>query len=253
MKFSAENILKVIREEKKSHLDSLIYELNGNYSNKTDIADLKLEAIRLLAENHIRFSELSTKSKPTVNIIKTIEKELIKIRKDNYQIPSREPFGYVYIHDDVADLTDMHYAIRLSKDVVKDINKQFIWTEERQKEVQDNSRKQGYVVLGGYPDFARVLPKEFNSKMSLDIRDLKKYFMIHGKPDKYEPFELQTADGKKHVNANYLKLVFKILNTNILYVFTNKSENSTIGFSTSQEWCYNGANIAVMSPLIIKS
>ena len=55
MKFSAENILKVIREEKKSHLDSLIYELNGNYSDKTDIADLKLEAIRLLAENHIRF------------------------------------------------------------------------------------------------------------------------------------------------------------------------------------------------------
>ena len=253
MKFSAENILKVIREEKKSHLDSLIYELNGNYSDKTDIADLKLEAIRLLAENHIRFSELSTKSKPTANIIKTIEKELIKIRKDNYSSPSREAFGYVYIHDDVADLTDMHCAIRLHKDVVKDISKQFIWTKERQEEAQKNNQELGYFASSVFPSFEKVLPKEFNSKMSLDVRDLKKYFMIHGKPDKYEPFELQTADGKKHVNANYLKLVFKILNTNILYVFTNKPENSIIGFSTSQEWCYNGANIAVMSPLIIKS
>ena len=252
MKFSAENLLKVIREEKESHVDEIIYSLQGSYSQKTDIADLKLEAIKLLAENHIRFAELNVKSKPTANIVKAIEKELVRIRKDNYQISSREAFGYVYVHDDVADLTDMHYAIRLPKDAIKDINKQFIWTVERQREVQDTNRERGYVVLGGYPDLARVFPKEFNSQTALDIRDLKKYFMIHGKPDKYEPFEIQTADGKKHVNANYLKFVFKILNTNTLYVFTNKPENSTIGFSTNQEWCCSGANIAVMSPLLVK-
>lgn len=253
MKFSAENVLKIIREDSESHVNEMIYNLQGSYSQKSDMADLKLEAIKLLAKNHIRFAELKS-SKPTASIVKTIEKELVRIRKDIVYSSSsgRGVFGCVYFHDNVADISDMHYAIRLSQGSLKDIQKQYIWTEEFQKNKSDNNGN----ITGVFPDLKRVFPSTFEFKTVLDIADLKKHFMLHGKSRKITHntiFEINFENGiKKSFNAWYLDLIFKALNTNKLTIFTNADELATNGYTSGKDWNPNDVDIAVTSGIRTK-
>ena len=226
---NAEKILSIIDEYDNNNNDNLIlnklnkelFLLTGINTKLKDVKDLKLLLIKELAKKQIKEETLSkTFSKPKVNLIKTVEKFLIKNRENGIH----EIFGKTYLHDNTFEFTDMHVAFKIPREKLEGINDRFVLTESEQKELKEQASN-------AFPDFKRIYPKELPLKAIVNIKDVKLVKKLNKKENGYVFFDVDFGTHKKKFNIKYVELLFKILNTNELAFYTSDNEYGTTGTS----------------------